>query len=316
MRLKTVLTVPDVLPERALEPVQIPFELRRRARQIGRCEKVERRRVEHELSKATAVSDCSQGSRHCAVHVRNRRRHGVDPIRQGRDIDLDPLAGIGLALTVQRLMQQELLTSTIVSRLGPAKPRGIGWEGAGASVIASQSRHENFSRTCSIIFQRRGSHSRVFDTTSPSLCSRSLPHATRAGAPVRRYVRPADCPAADLGAAGDCARACLWRLLVLRSRPWFPVRPGSLRGPRKISALQAPCALESSPSGTRTSTRPRSVPTVAHGDRLWKSGASVNTHRKSRWSFTRIDVSFWCCQTSERGFRAETSGGLFVFASL
>jgi hypothetical protein len=40
-------------------------------------------------------------------------------------------------------------------------------------VIASQSRQENFSRTCSIIFQRRGSHSKVFDTTSPSLCSRS-----------------------------------------------------------------------------------------------------------------------------------------------
>jgi hypothetical protein len=46
----------------------------------------------------------------------------------------------------------------------------------GASVIASQSRQENFSRTCSIIFQRRG-----FDTTSPSLCSRSLPHLPHRG---------------------------------------------------------------------------------------------------------------------------------------
>jgi hypothetical protein len=43
------------------------------------------------------------------------------------------------------------LTSTIASRLGPAKPRGIGCERAGASVTASQSRQENFSRTCSII---------------------------------------------------------------------------------------------------------------------------------------------------------------------
>jgi hypothetical protein len=31
--------------------------------------------------------------------------------------------------------------------------------GVGASVIASQSRQENFSRTCSMILQRRGSHS-------------------------------------------------------------------------------------------------------------------------------------------------------------
>jgi len=84
------------------------------------------------------------------------------------------------------------LTSTIASRLGPAKPRGIGWEGAGASVIASQSRQENFSRTCSMIFQRRGSHSRVFDTTSPSLCSRALPHlpqAQGAGSTIRSTGR-------------------------------------------------------------------------------------------------------------------------------
>jgi hypothetical protein len=48
--------------------------------------------------------------------------------------------------------------------------------GVGASVIASQSRQENFSRTRSMIFQRRGSHSRVFDITSPGLCSPALPH--------------------------------------------------------------------------------------------------------------------------------------------
>src|SRR5712664_2914840 len=35
-----------------------------------------------------------------------RHHAGADPIRQGRDIDLDPFAGIGLALAVQRLMQQ------------------------------------------------------------------------------------------------------------------------------------------------------------------------------------------------------------------
>src|SRR5712664_3454896 len=38
-----------------------------------------------------------------------RHHAGADPIRQCRDIDLDPFAGIGLALAVQRLMQQELV---------------------------------------------------------------------------------------------------------------------------------------------------------------------------------------------------------------
>ena len=64
----------------------------------------------------------------------------------------------------------------MASRLGPAKPRGIGCEGAGGSVIDSQSRQVNFSRTCSTIFQRRGSHSSVFVTSSPSLRRRTPPH--------------------------------------------------------------------------------------------------------------------------------------------
>jgi transposase len=59
---------------------------------------------------------------------------------------------------------QALLRIAALYRIG-----GIGRERAGGSVIPSQSRHENFSRTCSTIFQRRGSHSSVFDTTSPSV---------------------------------------------------------------------------------------------------------------------------------------------------
>jgi hypothetical protein len=66
-------------------------------------------------------------------------------------------------IAAQRLMQQELVDRTIASRLGPAKPRGIGWEVAGDSVTATQSRQENLSRTSSMIFQRLGSNSRVFD---------------------------------------------------------------------------------------------------------------------------------------------------------
>jgi hypothetical protein len=40
-------------------------------------------------------------------------------------------------------VSRNLLTSTIAGGLGPAKPRGIGWEGVGASVVASQSRRTN-----------------------------------------------------------------------------------------------------------------------------------------------------------------------------
>ena len=52
---------------------------------------------------------------------------------------------------------------------GPARPRAIGCEGAGGWLIASQQRQLTFSRTCSTTFQRRGSHSSVSVTSSPSL---------------------------------------------------------------------------------------------------------------------------------------------------
>ncbi len=52
---------------------------------------------------------------------------------------------------------------------GPARPRAIGCEGAGGWLIASQRRQLTSSRTCSTTFQRRGSHSSVSVTSSPSL---------------------------------------------------------------------------------------------------------------------------------------------------
>ena len=57
----------------------------------------------------------------------------------------------------------------MASRLGPAHPRGITWNGAGAWLIFSQSRQENFSRTVSITFHWRGTDSSVRVTSSPSL---------------------------------------------------------------------------------------------------------------------------------------------------
>ena len=59
----------------------------------------------------------------------------------------------------------------MASRFGPAKPRGVTWNGAGGCVIFSQSRHENFSRTVWITFHRRGMTSSVSVMSSPSLDS-------------------------------------------------------------------------------------------------------------------------------------------------
>ena len=59
----------------------------------------------------------------------------------------------------------------MASRLGPAKPRGVTWNGAGGCVIVSQLRHENFSRTVWITFHCRGTTSSVSVTSSPSLDS-------------------------------------------------------------------------------------------------------------------------------------------------
>src|SRR6266702_6597266 len=56
----------------------------------------------------------------------------------------------------------------MASRLGPAKPRGVTWKGAGGCAIVSQLRHENFSRTVWITFHCRGITSSVAVTSSPS----------------------------------------------------------------------------------------------------------------------------------------------------
>jgi hypothetical protein len=61
-----------------------------------------------------------------------------------------------------------------------------------------------------MIFQRRGSHSRVFEITSPSLCSRALPHlpqAQGAGSTIRSTGRLSG--SGRRGARGLCARFSL-----------------------------------------------------------------------------------------------------------
>jgi hypothetical protein len=63
----------------------------------------------------------------------------------------------------------------MASRLGPAQPRGVAWNGAGAWLIFSQSRQVNFSRTVWTTFHWRGIASSVSVISSPSLASRSEP---------------------------------------------------------------------------------------------------------------------------------------------
>ena len=55
------------------------------------------------------------------------------------------------------------------------------WNGAGGSLIFSQSRHVIFSRTCWITFHWRGITSSVSVIVSPSLRSRVPPQQSQVG---------------------------------------------------------------------------------------------------------------------------------------
>ena len=78
----------------------------------------------------------------------------------------------------------------MASRLGPAKPRGVTWNGAGGCVIVSHSRHENFSRTVWITFHCRGITSSVSVMSSPSFDSFVEPQqGQRSGAGITMRSR-------------------------------------------------------------------------------------------------------------------------------
>ena len=59
--------------------------------------------------------------------------------------------------------------------MGPAQPRGVGWNGAGGWLIFSQCRQVNFSRTVWITFHVRGITSSVSVMSSPIFDSLSEP---------------------------------------------------------------------------------------------------------------------------------------------
>ncbi len=68
----------------------------------------------------------------------------------------------------------------MANKLGPAHPRATAWNGAGAWLIFSQSRQENFSRTVSTTFHCRGTASSVRVTSSPILRRRLPPQHSHA----------------------------------------------------------------------------------------------------------------------------------------
>src|SRR4051794_38722017 len=69
-------------------------------------------------------------------------------------------------------------------RLGPAKPRGSTWNGAGDWLIFSHARQVNFSRTYCSTFHWRGATSSVSVMSSPSLTSRVDPQQLQAVGPA------------------------------------------------------------------------------------------------------------------------------------
>ena len=104
----------------------------------------------------------------------------------------------------------------VASSVGPMRPRGVAWNGAGGWLIFSQSRQVNFSRTVSTNLNRRGISSSVLVTSSPILASREPPQQAHAfgrlddDALALDVVRPglADRPlareGADLARRGGC----------------------------------------------------------------------------------------------------------------
>src|ERR1700688_830690 len=82
-----------------------------------------------------------------------------------------------------RLNWPNFSNNTIASRLDPAQPLAITWNGAGAWLIFSQSRQENFSRTYWITFQDFGMTPSVSVMSSPSRDSRDPPQQLQATGP-------------------------------------------------------------------------------------------------------------------------------------
>lgn len=100
-----------------------------------------------------------------------RRSACADLVGQGRKAEINALTSIALALAVEWLMLAKLLEQHHSQQIRPGEPRGVTWNGAGRWVIASDCRHESFSRTVWMTFHWRGITSSVSVTSSPSFDS-------------------------------------------------------------------------------------------------------------------------------------------------
>ena len=110
------------------------------------------------------------------VERRECSRAGSDLVGERRQTDLHALAGIAVALTVERLMRSELLEhdhrQKARAEQSRAASRGTVPE---AGSCASHARQANRSRTVCTTFHCRGITSSVSVTSSPSFDSRSDP---------------------------------------------------------------------------------------------------------------------------------------------
>ena len=153
----------------------------------------------------------------------------------------------------------------IASRLGPARPRGIAWNGAGGWVIFSQARQVNFSRTVWITFHCRGTTSSVSVTSSPSLTSLPPQHGQAEGAGMTTRSRGR--------CAGNGARTGL-RRATLRPRP----RPAGLTAAAasaaaRILARRSPPAPRAAvPAGRAAGGGARRMVRTARAS-AWRSAA-------------------------------------------
>ena len=170
----------------------------------------------------------------------------------------------------------------MASRLGPAKPRGIACEGAGGSVMASQSRQANFSRTRSMIFQRRGSHSSVRDTASPSLRSRAPPHWSQTQG-AASTTRSAGRLSGSL--RGPRGRRCLRPWPASPSRRGSLPPPASLPGPRARAARRAACR----------------APTIARNERSWRPWRVAASAARSPARGLSLRFARWRASRAEPG---------------
>ena len=110
---------------------------------------------------------------------------------------------------------------------GLTRPRAIGCDSAGGWLIASQARHENFSRTCWITFYWRGMSSNVSVTSSPILRKAAAARACqgcRIDNPFARQMlgqgtacRPAPFERRHRDHVAPCCGSHLRRCLGLRS---------------------------------------------------------------------------------------------------